>query len=118
MALLGAAVNAGDFLSILIRFPGILASQRLLVQVVWASGPGSHKILGAKFVQVPETLAGLLKKFTGDFQECEKRIEAHDPEVCRRDCAYWWVCLKTVKLEEGHQRDLPNDAEGDVGADI
>lgn len=118
MVLLGAAVNSQDYLTILFRFPGLLEKQRLLIQVVWASGPGSHKIVGAKFVQVPETLAGLLKKLTGDYQECEKRIETHQPDLCRRDCAYWSICLKTIKIDDGSPSETPTEPSDEGEKDI
>lgn len=99
MATVDEPVKLKEYLSIVFRWPGGLESQRVLVQTVWVSGAGFRKTLGLQFKNLPGTAADLLNKITADYASCEKRIGFGLKDICQRQCAFWPLCRKPVKLK-------------------
>ena len=59
--------------------------------------------LGLQFTKIKAHDAHLINRMAEDWGICEAKLEMGLPDVCFRECAYWPLCEKNVKLKEQHR---------------
>jgi c-di-GMP-binding flagellar brake protein YcgR len=68
-------------------------------QIIWTREKGGTTLMGIQFTQIGERHKERINRMAKAYWECENRIEQGDFEICFRECTYWNLCSKTVKLK-------------------
>ncbi|MBI3012221.1 MAG: PilZ domain-containing protein [Elusimicrobia bacterium] len=60
--------------------------------------------LGLLFTKIKPSDAHTINRMAEDWSVCETKLQMGLPDVCFRECAYWKLCEKSVRLPEknGH----------------
>ena len=56
--------------------------------------------LSLRFTNVKSSLIRHLNRMAEDWSICETKIQMRLPDVCFKECSYWGLCEKSVKLKE------------------
>lgn len=56
--------------------------------------------LGIKFTKIKRSDAEKINRMAEDWSICETKIQINLPDICFRECAYWKLCEKSVKLQD------------------
>ena len=56
--------------------------------------------LGLLFTKIKSTVAHEINRMAEDWSVCETKIQMSLPDICFRECYYWDLCEKNVKLPE------------------
>jgi len=99
MALVVFAHVSGDAkLKILLDVHG-LENLELQGRVAWTEVKGDTTAIGVRFDHLSHDTVHRITKMAEDFQDCELKISFGLKDVCFRQCAYWTLCGKPVKLK-------------------
>lgn len=99
MALVVFAHVSGDAkLKILLDVHG-LENLELRGRVAWTEVKGDTTAIGVRFDHLSHDTVHRITKMAEDFQDCELKISFGLKDVCFRQCAYWTLCGKPVKLK-------------------
>ena len=93
-----AHVSGDTRLKIILNVPG-LEGLELQGHVAWTHSKGDTTNVGVQFRHVSQEDAKRINKMAEDYQDCELKISFGLKDVCFRECAYWPLCEKTVKLK-------------------
>lgn len=67
-------------------------------RVVWTKEKGGTTAIGIQFTQIDPRQQDRINTMANAYWACEDRINAGEFEVCFRECSYWNLCTKQVKL--------------------
>lgn len=56
--------------------------------------------LGLHFTKIKPVLADHINVMAEDWSICETKVQMNLPDICFRQCSYWDLCEKSVKLKE------------------
>jgi len=68
-------------------------------RIVWAREKGGTTLVGIEFTQIGAHHQKQINVMAKAYWECENRIEQGEFEICFRECSYWNLCSKLVKLK-------------------
>jgi c-di-GMP-binding flagellar brake protein YcgR len=68
-------------------------------RIVWTREKGGTTLVGIEFTQIGAKHQKHINDMAKAYWECESRIEQGEFEICFRECAYWGLCSKPVKLQ-------------------
>ncbi len=54
-------------------------------------------LTGIQFLDMPDAMAGQIDRMAQDYNDCDGRIAANAPEICRADCSFLSICEKPQK---------------------
>jgi hypothetical protein len=99
MSLMVFAHVSGDTrLKIVLNMPG-LEGVELHGRVTWTAMKGDTTTVGVAFNHVvPEAVKRITEMAEG-YQDCELKISFGLKDVCFKECSYWPLCHKPVKLK-------------------
>lgn len=99
MSLMVFAHVSGDTrLKIVLSMPG-LEGMELHGRVAWTSMKGDTTSVGVAFNHVGAEVMKRINEMAEAFQDCELKISFGLKDVCFRECSYWPLCHKSVKLK-------------------
>lgn len=99
MALVVFAHVSGDArLKILLDVHG-LENVELQGRVAWTESKGDTTAIGVRFDHLPHSTIDRINRMAEDFQDCELKISFGLKDVCFRQCTYWALCGKPLKLK-------------------
>jgi len=67
--------------------------------VAWTESKGETTAVGVRFDHLSHETTARVNHMAEDFQDCELKISFGLKDVCFRQCAYWAMCGKSVKLK-------------------
>lgn len=94
-----AHVSGDTRLRILLNIPG-LEGLELQGHVVWTEAKGDTTNVGVRFNHVSHDDTRKLNQMAEGYQDCELKISFGLKDVCYRECPYWALCEKPVKLDK------------------
>ena len=98
MALVVFAHVSGDTrLKITLNIPG-LEGIELQGHVAWTEVKGDTTALGVRFNHIASEDSRRINQMAEAYQDCELKLSFGLRDVCFRECAYWPLCHKPVKL--------------------
>lgn len=56
--------------------------------------------LGLLFTKIKSQAAHHINRMAEDWSVCETKMQMSLPDICFRECSYWDICEKSVKLPE------------------
>jgi len=99
MSLMVFAHVSGDTrLKLVLNLPG-LEGIELHGHVTWTSSKGDTTMLGVAFNHIPHDTVKCINHMAEHYQDCELKLSFGLKDVCFRQCSYWPLCEKTVKLK-------------------
>ncbi len=99
LSMLVFAHVAGDTrLKIVLDVPG-LEGVEIEGHVVWAKHKGNISTVGVQFSRIDSAHAHQINKMAEDDQKCETERSFGVKDICYRECSYWALCSKPVKLK-------------------
>lgn len=99
MSLMVFAHVSGDTrLKILLNMPG-LEGVELQGHVAWTAMKGDTTNVGVAFNHVAAEAVKRINTMAESYQDCELKISFGLRDVCFRECPYWPLCHKPVKLK-------------------
>jgi hypothetical protein len=99
MALVVFARVSGDTrLKIVLNVPG-LEGLELEGRVAWTEPKGDTTVVGVQFLHLLPENVRRINRMAEDFQDCELKLSFGLKDVCFRQCHYWSLCQKPVKLK-------------------
>ena len=69
-------------------------------RIVWTHQKGDTTLVGIQFTQISSHHQKVINDMAKAYWECEGRIDRGEFEICFRECPYWGLCRKPVKLKE------------------
>lgn len=97
-ALLRAKVRKRKQFWVLLELPGPLEGVRLRAKVVWVEKDPSGTHAGMVFLKPSPGAIQAIARIAHNYKVCEANISVGIKDACRRDCAYWDLCRKPIKL--------------------
>jgi hypothetical protein len=99
MALVVFAHVSGDTkLKILLNMPGLEGTE-LHGHVTWTERKGDTTAVGVRFNHVSQESSRRITQMADAYQDCELKVSFGLKDVCFRECDYWPLCHKPVKLK-------------------
>ncbi|MBI4397472.1 MAG: PilZ domain-containing protein [Elusimicrobia bacterium] len=93
-----AHVTGDTRLKIILNVPG-LEGVELNGHVTWEERKGDTTNVGVKFNHVSHDFTKRINLMAEDFQNCELKLSFGLKDVCFRDCTYWPLCGKAVRMK-------------------
>jgi hypothetical protein len=104
MSLMVFAHVSGDTrLKIVLNMPGLEGTE-LQGHVTWTAMKGETTTLGVAFGHISPEAAKRINHMAEAYQDCELKISFGLKDVCFKECSYWPLCHKPVKLKHHHQK--------------
>jgi len=93
-----AHITGDTKLKLVINLPGV---QGLEVEghVAWTEAKGDTTAVGVQFTRISAEDSRHINHMAEDFQDCETKLSFGLKDVCFKQCAYWPLCHKPVKLK-------------------
>ena len=76
-----------------------LEGMELQGRVAWTECKGETTAIGVHFDHLTRGTVDKINHMAEDFQDCELKISFGLKDVCFRQCRYWVLCGKPVKLK-------------------
>ena len=93
-----AHVSGDTRLRIVLNIPG-LPSLKLEGYVAWTEAKGDTTFLGLSFSHISPDDVKRINHMAEGYQDCELKLSFGLKDVCFRQCAYWSLCSKSIKLK-------------------
>jgi hypothetical protein len=94
-----ANVKGDTKLKMMLNLPG-LEGMQLEGRVAWEQSKGDTTTVGVQFHHVAHETAKRITRMAEAFQDCDVKLSFGLKDVCFRECNYWPLCHKQVKLKE------------------
>jgi hypothetical protein len=99
MALVVFAHVSGDSrLKIVLNLPG-LEGVEVQGHVAWTDAKGDTTAVGVRFNHLSAEASRRINQMAEDYQDCEFKLSFGLKDVCYRECHYFPLCQKAVKLK-------------------
>jgi hypothetical protein len=93
-----AHVSGDTRLRIVLNVPG-LEGIELNGHVAWTQFKGDTTTVGVRFSHVSHDSSHRITRMTEHYADCELKLSFGLRDVCFRECSYWPLCDKPVKLK-------------------
>jgi hypothetical protein len=93
-----AHVHGDTKLKMLLNIPG-LEGLELLGRVAWTHPKGETTTVGVQFNHISADAQRRITHMAEGYQDCELKLSFGLKDVCFRDCSFWPLCAKPVKLK-------------------
>jgi hypothetical protein len=91
-------VTGDTRLRMILSMPG-LQGLEVNGHVAWAQTKGDTTLVGVTFGHLNGESARRINHMAEAYQDCETKLSFGVKDVCFRECAYWPLCHKPVKLK-------------------
>lgn len=95
--LIDEIIPQGSKLNLLGTFPDRFKIE-CIVDVKHVIPRNSKFVHGIEFLNLPALTVEKIEKMSADYIDCENRIAAKISDVCKTDCAFFTLCIKTQKI--------------------
>jgi hypothetical protein len=93
-----APVHGDAKLKIVLNLPGLEGAE-LEGHVTWTEAKGDTTAVGVRFDHLSRESTQRINRMAEDFQDCELKLSFGVRDVCFKECGYWPLCSKPVKLK-------------------
>src|SRR5262249_10748463 len=93
-----AQVHGDTKLKMLLDVPG-LEGLEVQGRVAWTPPKGETTTVGVEFNHVTAEATRRINRMAEGYQDCELKLSFGLRDVCFRECAFWPLCAKSVKLK-------------------
>jgi len=69
-------------------------------RVAWTTPKGDTTVVGVSFDHLAKNVVHKINGMADHYQDCEVKLSFGVKDVCFRECLYWSLCTKNVKLKE------------------
>ena len=90
--------NSAGLLMLTFNIPGI-EGITVTGKKVWSRVKGETTLVGIEFAHIAKKHLQHINAMAKAYWDCEDRIDRGEFEICFRECPYWALCTKTVKLK-------------------
>jgi hypothetical protein len=93
-----AQVHGESKLKMLLNVPG-LEGLELMGRVAWTHPKGETTTVGVQFNHISTEATKRINHMAEGYQDCELKLSFGLKDVCFKDCSFWPLCAKPVKLK-------------------
>jgi hypothetical protein len=93
-----AHVNGATKLKMLLNVPG-LEGLEVQGRVAWTHAKGDMTTVGVEFNHVSADAVRKINHMAEGYQDCELKLSFGVKDVCIKECSFWPLCAKPVKLK-------------------
>jgi c-di-GMP-binding flagellar brake protein YcgR len=93
-----APVTGDTRLKIVLNIPGFDGLE-VEGHVAWEEPKGDTTVVGVRFSRISGEDARRINQMAEAYEDCELKLAMGVRDVCFRECLYWPLCHKSVKLK-------------------
>jgi hypothetical protein len=93
-----ASIHGESKIKLALNIPGLEGVQ-VEGRVAWTHPKGETTTIGVQFLHVTADNARRINRMAEAYQDCELKLSFGLRDVCFKDCGFWPLCAKTVKLK-------------------